>query len=269
MADPRAELAAIGRQPDEQIAIAEAALAFARIDRPGDDAPARDHLTMLAARAQALPDPGAPAGRAAALGEIFATLGYAGAADNYDDPANANLIAVIERRRGLPVALGVLWLHAAAAAGWPACGLDVPAHFLLAIAGAEAARPAVVVDVFAGGAVLGGAALGGLLASVGATADPGQALVPMSPRAVLLRLQNNIRLRRSQAGDTAGALAATEDMLLLAPQAMALWREAAGLNRRLDRLAAAAECLRHLAAGTDAAAAAARAELATLQRRLN
>ncbi len=52
---------------------------------------------------------------------------YPGDRDSYDDPANANLIRVIERRRGLPVALGVLWLHCARAAGWDAFGVDFPA----------------------------------------------------------------------------------------------------------------------------------------------
>ncbi len=81
----------------------------------------------------------------------MADHGYGGDVENYDDPANANLIRVIERRRGLPVALGILWLHAARAAGWAAHGIDFPGHFLLALTGRGEQR---VVDVFAGGAAL-------------------------------------------------------------------------------------------------------------------
>ncbi len=64
-----------------------------------------------------------------------AGYGYRGDAETYDDLANANLIRVIERRKGLPVALGVMWLHAARAAGWAAHGVDFPAHFLVALEG--------------------------------------------------------------------------------------------------------------------------------------
>ena len=50
-------------------------------------------------------------------------------------------------------------------------------------------------------------------------------LAPMSTRAVLLRLQNNIKLRRLAAGDVPeAALACTEDMLRIAPDAAGLWR---------------------------------------------
>ncbi|WP_431272222.1 tetratricopeptide repeat protein [Dankookia sp. P2] len=65
----------------------------------------------------------------------------------------------------------------------------------------------------------------------------------MDKRAVLLRLQNNIKLRRLRAGDLPGALSCTEDMLRLAPDAALLWREAGLMNQRLDRIGAALGCL--------------------------
>ena len=69
----------------------------------------------------------------------------------YDDLANANLISVIQRRRGLPVALGIIWLHTARAAGWGAHGVDFPAHFLVALEGKSVQA---VIDVFGGGVTL-------------------------------------------------------------------------------------------------------------------
>ena len=65
----------------------------------------------------------------------------------------------------------------------------------------------------------------------------------MDKRAVLLRLQNNIKLRRLRAGELAGALTCLEDMLRLAPDQALLWREAGLMNQRLDRIAAALGCL--------------------------
>ena len=106
----------------------------------------------------------------ALAGLIGRRHGYAGDVETYDDLANANLIRVIERRRGLPVALGVIWLHAARAAGWDAHGVDFPAHFLIAL---EGKAVQAVIDVFAGGATLDARDLRVLLKRVeGEDAEP-------------------------------------------------------------------------------------------------
>ncbi len=177
---------------------------------------------------------------------------------------------MLARRRGLPVALGVLWLHAARAAGWPAHGVDFPAHFLVAL---EGAGGQLVVDVFDGGAVLDAPALRALLKRVSgpqAELRPGL-LRPAGTRAVLLRLQNNLRSRRLSAGDIAGALTATEDMLRIAPDQASLWREAGTMHQRLDQVGAALRCFdRFLALVPEGdAATRLRREVATLRARLN
>jgi regulator of sirC expression with transglutaminase-like and TPR domain len=245
MIDPRTALDAVGQLPDAEIDIADAALQLARIDAPDADwQAARRHLSMLAREAVALAsgvpadDIGTRAGVLALL--ISARHGYAGDAEDYDNLRNANLIRVIERRRGLPVALGIIWLHAARAVDWAAHGIDFPGHFLLGLEGATTA----VLDVFAGGTPLGVSALRRLLKAVeGPQAELRSGLLaPMSARAVLLRLQNNIKLRRLGAGDVAGALSCTEDMLRFAPEVAGLWREAGLLNQRLDHVAAALRC---------------------------
>ena len=64
----------------------------------------------------------------------------------------------------------------------------------------------------------------------------------MSARGVLLRLQNNIKSRRSQEGNVSGGLACVADMLRIAPDYATLWREAALLHQRMDQVAAALRC---------------------------
>ncbi len=246
MTDPRAALEAIGLLPDTEIDIGDAALQLARIDAPDADWQlARDHLSELARNVVALTDvlpENDLALRAEALGGLIAgRYGYAGDAETYDDLANANLIRVVERRKGLPVALGIIWLHAARAAGWGAHGVDFPAHFLIAL---EGKGTQAVLDVFAGGVTLDARDLRILLKRIeGEKAElrPGL-LRPMSARRVLLRLQNNILTRRLQAGDLPGALVCTEDMLRIAPDNAELWRQAAVMNQRLDRVGAALRC---------------------------
>jgi regulator of sirC expression with transglutaminase-like and TPR domain len=248
--EARAALDAAGSLPDAELDIGAVALQLARIDAP--DADWREAMATLtaiaraavqAAAADAEADAGDPARRREVLaGVIHGAFGLAGDAETYDDLANANLIRVLERRRGLPVALGILWLHAAEAAGWAAHGIDFPGHFLVAL---EAPRGQVLVDVFAGGTALEAPALRAILKRVeGEAAElrPGL-LRPMAKREVLLRLQNNIKLRRLRAGTLDSALACTEDMLRLAPDHAPLWREAALMNQRLDRIGAALACL--------------------------
>ena len=210
MTDPRDALDAIGLIPDTEIDIGNAALQLARIDAPDADwQAAQAQLSDLARDAvevaKAL-DTGDVAIRAEALaGLIAGGHAYIGDAETYDDLANANLIRVIERRKGLPVALGIIWLHAARAAGWGAHGVDFPAHFLIALEGKSVQA---IIDVFAAGAALDARDLRGLLKRVeGEKAElrPGL-LRPMNARGVLLRLQNNIVTRRLGAGDLAGAL---------------------------------------------------------------
>jgi regulator of sirC expression with transglutaminase-like and TPR domain len=249
-AEARAAIAAAGTLPDHEIDLAAVALQFARIDRPDADwRAAAQALSELARQAVqvALASPKAEAGdlmqRAHALAAVIhEAAGYDGDSETYDDQANANLIEVIRRRRGLPVALGILWLHAAEAAGWGAHGVDFPGHFLVAL---EGGRGQAVVDVFHGGAPLGAPELRHLLKRMeGERAElrPGL-LVAMTRRGVLLRLQNNIKLRRLRDGDMPGALACTEDMLRLAPTHAPMWREAGLMNQRLDRIGAALACL--------------------------
>jgi regulator of sirC expression with transglutaminase-like and TPR domain len=275
MIDPLAALDAIGELPDPEIDIADAALQLARIDAPQADwRAARAHLSEIARASAKMSEEIEPddlPGQAAALSALLASeYGYHGDSDTYDDLDNANLIHVIERRRGLPVALGILWLHAASAAGWDAHGVDFPGHFLV---GLEGARAQMVLDVFNRGEALDARDLRKLLKRVeGTKAElrPGL-LAPVGTRAVLLRLQNNIRGRRLAALDIAGGLVCAENMLRIAPDEAHLWRETAVLHERLEHVAAALQCYERFLALVPHgdAAARARAAMDELRSRLN
>ena len=136
----RARLREIGAQADQAIDLAEAALALAWLDRPRVEPERyRHHLALLARDVAAAAaaededededeDDDPAAGRldrrvAALNGVILGKYGYAGDSQTYEDPQNANLMRVIDRRKGLPVALGIVYLHAARAQGWEAHGL--------------------------------------------------------------------------------------------------------------------------------------------------
>lgn len=142
--------------------------------------------------------------------------GYAGDNQNYDDIQNANLIRVIERRRGLPVALGLLYIVAGRHCGWQVEGLNFPGHFLVRI---EMDGERLIADPFRAGAEMDAAALRGLLKSIaGEKAELShQFYLPVSNRDILIRLQNNLKKRLIEQEDYAQAVIVVEAMEALAP----------------------------------------------------
>src|SRR5215470_8659969 len=231
----------LGASGERVLPIAEAALALASFERPRvGPRRYREHLRALArdvgrhaGAAGDLP------GRARALNEIILLKhGYSGDELTYDDLQNANLMRVVDRRKGLPVALGILYMHAGRAQGWETAGLAFPGHFLLRL---EGRGGAAIVDPFHEGAVKSAAELRALLKSVAgagrelSTAD----YAAVSDREVLLRLQNNVKLRLLQAGGREAALSVIESMLAFAPDRAELWLEQGTVNASLGNLGAA------------------------------
>lgn len=233
-----ARLRKVGKQPDEDVDIAQTALLLAALDRPGVSLSRyEDHLALLAADlekaaagAESLED------RISALNEIiFSAYGYEGDRRTYDDLQNASLIRVIDRRKGLPVALGILCIHAARAQGWEIAGLNFPGHFLLR-AGQAGRR--LILDPFARNVQQSAADLRELLKAQG---DEDEELLPehyelATDRDVLVRLQYNIKLRQTQRNDTQAAAGTLERMLWIAPGDKMLWREKALLDAQLGRV---------------------------------
>ncbi len=231
----------VGSSSSPTLPVAEAALALASFDRPRIAlARYRQHLNVLAR------DVGRHAAAAVnlsaqahALNEIILLKhGYSGDELTYDDLQNANLMRVIDRRKGLPVALGILYLSAARAQGWEAVGLGFPGHFLIRLSqGPER----VILDPFHGGRILDAMALRELLKAIA-----GQEIeltpdhyAPVPDREVLLRLQNNLKSRLIQGQQHARAGQVVETMQMIAPDLAELWREAGVMQAQLGNMRAA------------------------------
>ena len=245
----KALLRSIAAQADEKINLGEAALALAALDRPRVGLERyRHHLALLARETteEVARRDGAASGlddRIAALNAVlFDRYGYRGDTLTYDDLQNANLMRVIDRRKGLPVTLGILYLHTARAQGWHMVGLSFPGHFLVRL---DHDGRRAILDPFDQGQVREVTDLRELLkAMAGADAELTAAhYEPVANRAILLRLQNNIKLRLIQNGHIDRAVEVVETMLMFAPDQAALWREAGMLHIRLDNLRAAIAAL--------------------------
>jgi regulator of sirC expression with transglutaminase-like and TPR domain len=159
-------------------------------------------------------------------------LGYEGERGaTYNEPRNADFVSVIDRRRGLPVALGILYLHAARAAGMKAEGLNTQGHFVIRV---THRHDDLTLDPFNSGMVVDREHMPAELRGV----DAGLAQ-PVSDTDVLLRLENNLKLRALENGKPDRALQVTNRMILIAPRRPELWFDSARLNEALGVLGAA------------------------------
>lgn len=223
------ELNRLGLIDEDEIELDEAALALALLDHAGTDlAPYRELLDDIVERVEELGrGDGTAEARAAALAAVLAgEYGFRGDADTYDDPDNADLIRVIDRRRGLPVSLSILWVATARRLGWEADALNLPGHVLVRIGSSS---DGVIVDPFAGGSLVGPARLGAIFR---AYALPGSQppIATLPNRAVLVRLLQNQASRAEQAGQEQRALQLYERMTTLAPGAVQAWWQRAKLQ---------------------------------------
>lgn len=241
------ELARIGGLPDEDIDLGEAALLLAYMELPKTSLENyRSHIQLLIdevretlkrkpqdtllARAESLHD------------VLVETHHYRGDSLTYDDLQNANLIRVIDRRMGLPITLGVLYLVVCRGLGWDVEGLNFPGHFLVRL---NMDHDRIIIDPFHDGQEMDVPRLRHMLkaaAGMAAELTPDHYL-PMSRRDILLRLQNNIKLRLVQQGRLELALKTVEVMQAIAPNETSLWRDRGMLLAAQGEIQAAIEAI--------------------------
>ncbi|WP_367044799.1 transglutaminase-like domain-containing protein [Streptomyces sp. Je 1-332] len=185
--------------------------------------------------------PGGAREWAAALAELLgARSGFMGTPAEYQRLGSSLLHEVLQRRRGLPILLSVVWIEVARRAGAPVYGVALPGHFVV---GFGAREEQVLVDPFAGGRLLTGADAELLVAGSSGGTVSASMLTPADPLNIVLRILNNIRAwaaARPERSDV--ALWAVELSLLLpAHPARLRYERAQLLVQRGDFLAGAAE----------------------------
>jgi regulator of sirC expression with transglutaminase-like and TPR domain len=165
---------------------------------------------------------GDPAGEAEACAAVLGDRhGFEGNREDYHHPDNSMLDRVLERRKGLPIVLSIVYVEAARRAGLPLHPVGLPGHFLVAHFGSD---PPLMLDPFAGGRPLND--------------RPEPRLVrPWGPHETALRMLNNLVHAYTQHPDLTRAIHAAELRLAL-PAAedlrVKLEAEARGLRARLN-----------------------------------
>lgn len=139
-------------------------------------------------------------------------LGFTGDATDYHNPRNGLLTHVLDRRRGLPITLSIVYVAVGQLAGMQVYGLNTPAHFLVGAGFDPQApwprtRPAWVIDPYHGGRVRSGPEFAEALRdNPQITVEPGM-LTPAETVTVIRRLLHNL----------------TRDFLARADATNALW----------------------------------------------
>ncbi|MEC9329189.1 MAG: transglutaminase-like domain-containing protein [Pseudomonadota bacterium] len=169
---------------------------------------------------------------------IFDDHGFSGDNTTYDDFQNANLMNVIDRRRGIPVSLGIICIHASRGQGWDTDGINFPSHFLISL---QVSGERAFVDPFNKVQRLTEDDLRQRLKNVSERKRwvDFSDYHGMENKTILLRLQNNIRSRAQQAGDFHRARRVVESMSILTDNAAVFRLELATLKAKTGELRSA------------------------------
>ena len=119
---------------DEQIDLVAAALAIARTEYPNlDSAQYVSRLCQLGDRVRArITDVGDPTQSIAALNHVlYAEEGFAGNSEDYYDARNSFLNDVLDRKRGIPITLAMLYMEVPLRAGMHVEGINFTGNFLI------------------------------------------------------------------------------------------------------------------------------------------
>jgi regulator of sirC expression with transglutaminase-like and TPR domain len=230
-------LATIGLMDDDDIDLVEAGIALSLADNPRADADRlRRLVTGWAVRLQREAAPALAKARALHLASLISgESGLTGDTRDYDNPLNADLVAVAARGLGLPISLSILYVALARRVGWRADALALPGHVLVAVhGGGESA----LIDPFDHGISVTPARAADIAAQAGGT-PPAGGFPAMSNRQMLVRMVSNQASRARLNGDTNRALTLYERLTSIAPDQAGLWWERARLEQRMGRVPAA------------------------------
>ena len=121
---------------------------------------------------------------------LFGELGFRGNEESYYDPANSYLNLVMDRRTGIPITLGIVYLLVSKRLSLPVTGIGMPGHFLCRY---QTPREEHYIDAFHGGRLLTRAECVRRLRQFAIEPDE-SSLQPLGPRRILHRMVSNLHL---------------------------------------------------------------------------
>jgi regulator of sirC expression with transglutaminase-like and TPR domain len=215
--DPVRDFARFMERAEAKINLDEGALLIARTDYPELDTAAQlRRLDRLAADVPA--DPADPPLRniQALNGVLFDKEKFSGNEEEYDDPRNSYLNDVLDRKKGIPITLSLVYTEVARRRALPLVGVGFPGHFLVKYL---AGSGEILIDPYNRGAILSHEDCAERLkAHFGEEAD----LLPeyfaaSSPKQTLARMLNNLKGSYFRRRDYLKVLVMIELALAIAP----------------------------------------------------
>lgn len=216
-------------QSDEHFPLLEAATSLAQDEYPDLDVQQvlGDVDQLLARLKRRLPADAVPLQRLRLLNQFFFhDLSFGGNVNDYYDPDNSYLNAVLRTRRGIPISLAVLWMELAQGLGLHARGVGFPGHFMLKV---TLPKGQVVIDPFTGKSLSReelSERLEPYKRSSGLVDDfdvpLGLYLQPAGPREIIARMLHNLKEVHRTQEDWQRAIAVQDRLITLLPDA---WSE--------------------------------------------
>ncbi len=241
----RLEFASMVRRPEEEIDLAEAALLVAREEYPAlEIGGCLRQLDYMAEEARdRIGAERHPLTVAAGLSRyLFAELAFIGTEEEYFDPRASYINDVLDRRKGIPLSLSMVYMEVARRAGYHVEGVGLPGHFIV-----KHPHPGgnIFVDPFCAGRVLSPedcAVKVREIYSGGVDFQPFM-LGAVTKRQTLSRFVHNLKTIYVAGRQHTKALAMVELLLALAPWDLDEIRDRGMLRYRLEDLEGAVEDL--------------------------
>ena len=219
-------------QSDDDFPLLEAFASVAQDEYPDLDVQQvlGDVDQLLARLKRRLPADAAPLHRLRMLNQFFyRDLSFGGNLNNYYDPDNSYLHAVLRTRMGIPISLAVIWMELAQGLNLQVRGISFPGHFLVKV---SLPKGQVVIDPFAGQSLSREDLSERLQPYKQPTLQGDDLEVPLGlylqaarPRDILARMLRNLKeIHRSQS-DAQRLLAVQDRLVVLLPQAWSEYRD--------------------------------------------
>ncbi len=246
---PKENFARAVRCPDDEINLAAASLYAASNEFPELDVVAyQGRIAQLGARVKSrLTTHFSNYDFVSAMHEVlFDEAGYIGDSTNYFDPSNSHLNEVIDRLKGNPVALSILYIEVARVAGVAVDGISLRKHFVVAVGSGE---DRIYVDPFHKGGLLSRKEcitniLGKDRVKNGDFDDlERKFLNPARKRTMLRRMLSNLKVAHEKHKQYELALSASERIQLLDPSNLRNLSELAHLQTKVGNFGDAVDSL--------------------------
>ena len=230
--------------PDEAINLAEAALLIASEEcRDLDIAAYLARLDEMAATLRhRLRADISPADTIIALNRfLFDEHGFGGNAADYYDPRHSFLNEVLDRKRGIPLTLALVYIEIGRRIGLPVQGVSFPAHFLVKCPLREGT---VVLDPYAKGVSLSLEQLKQRIKSLRNGVEPPRSVIAgmlaaASNKDILVRMLRNLKGIYTHHREWLKALAATDRILSVMPDLAEEYRDRGMIYLNLECFRAA------------------------------